>query len=374
MIGRLTGSLREAWRKRGWEPADHFRSRKDNGASNFELLFLRAGVMARAGDIEMAARLFADATTLEPTFAEAFEARGEILDVAGQRELASAAYEAARGARATLRPGAPDRHFALRQRGHFVAEINAYSTVLRSLKKNALPHLARGNAYLATGRPDKALADYDRALKLKPKLLDIMALRGEALSMLGHYQQAVQAFNACLAVRTGDAEALSGRAIAQMALGRIDEANADWRRQYELLAGRPSAQACVAMRLADYEEALAQVETALVKEPTDLYWRLYQMTARRRLGKVVGTAETLRVDDWPGPLLLLHASRVSSGEVLERADTAGRRAEALFQLGVLAHAQDRTSAERHWREVVESSAPSLIEHAAARNELARLGS
>ena len=115
--------------------------------------------MARAGDTAMAGRLYADAVVIEPTLAEAFEAHGEILDVVGQRDLSMKQYASARNARATLRPGTPDRHFALRQRGRFLAEIMAYEAVLRSLKKNALPHLARGNAYLAAGFPEKALAD-----------------------------------------------------------------------------------------------------------------------------------------------------------------------------------------------------------------------
>jgi hypothetical protein len=43
-------------------------------------------------------------------------------------------------------------------------------------------------------------------------------------------------------------------------------------------------------------------------------------------------------------------------------------------LGVLALAGNPAAARRHWGEVVERGAPALIEYAAARNELARLGS
>jgi hypothetical protein len=60
--------------------------------------------------------------------------------------------------------------------------------------------------------------------------------------------------------------------------------------------------------------------------------------------------------------------------VLTRADNEGRRAEALFQLGVIAWPQDREEAGRRWREVAAGTSPALIEHAAARHELARAGS
>ena len=373
-MGRLSNSLREAWRLRGIRSSLANKRSGETPASKADLLFLRARTMLRAGDWEMASRLFSDAAVADPTFAEALEARGELLDLKGQTEGAAMAYAAARKARALLRPRAPDRHFALRQRGQFVAEIMAYNAVLRSLKKNALPYLARGNAFLASGRPEKALADYDRALKLKPKLLDVGALRGEALLMLGQYRRALQTFDGALVVRANDFEALGGRAITRLALGQIGEANVDWRRQFDLLVGRAAARTCIALRLADYAVALSEVEAALIKEPADPYWQLYQMTARRRLGNAVVADEVPQTNVWPGPLLALHMGRISEDEVLMHADTADRRAEALFQLGVLAFARDSASAERYWREVVDRSAPSLIEHAAARNELVRLGS
>lgn len=322
----------------------------------------------------MAGRLYADAAALEPALAEAFEAHGELLDQRGQRELAARQYALARSVHKRLRPGAPDRHFVLRQRGRFVAEIMAYDAVVRSLSKKALPYIARGNAYLASGQPENALADYDRALRLKPNSPEIMTLKGEALSTLGRYQTALEAFDAALAARPNDAETLSGRAIARIALGQIDEANGDWRRQLDLLADRAAARACVALRLADYEAALAHLESALVKEPADPYWNLYHLTAQVRLGIAPGKSRPSQLEDWPGPLLALHRGQKSQEEVLARADTDCRRAEAHFQLGVMAFGRDRPSAERHWREVVERAAPSLIEYAAARNELSRLGS
>ena len=77
---------------------------------------------------------------------------------------------------------------------------------------------------------------------------------------------------------------------------------------------------------------------------------------------------------WPAPLLAFHAGQATEEAALARADTPGRRTEALFQLGVLALAGNPAAARRHWGEVVEHGAPALIEYAAARNELARLGS
>ena len=378
MLELLSERLRQAWQRRVsthyFFTYRNFMNGKQAAASSPDLLFLRARAMARSGELYMAQALYADAVKLEPTLAEAIESQGEVLDVKGHRALAVKKYQEARQVRAETRPGAPDRHFVLRQRGRFVAEIIAYDSVLTSLKKNTLPYLARGNAQLMAGRPELALADYDAALRLKRDIPEIIALKGEALSIMGRYLEALEAFDLALAGRADDAEALSGRAIARIALGRIAEANADWQRQFELLRDAPAARACVAMRLANYEMALPQLEGALLKEPADPYWRLYRLTAQRRLGASAVTAEASPPGKWPAPLLSFYAGNQNEDDVLKQADTADRRAEALFQAGVLVFDRDRTAAALHWREVVRIAAPSMIEHGAALNELSRLGS
>ena len=167
-----------------------------------------------------------------------------------------------------------------------------------------------------------------------------------------------------------------GRAIVRLALGRLDAADADWRRQLELVpTEQASARACVALRLADYEAALPELQRALEKEPADPYWRLYRLTALHRLGRTAGQpgVDGAAGDAWPGPLLALHAGQLSADDALTRADNDGRRAEALFQLGVFAYPQDREEARRRWQQVVDEAPPAMIEYAAARHELTRLG-
>lgn len=336
--------------------------------------FRRGRAEMRAGDSAAASKEFDRALSRLPDFADAVAARAEVLDVQGGSAAARGEYERARQMNSATRPGAPDRSYVFRRPGRFAFEIDAYDFVIRHKSDSTLLFIARGNALLAQGRSAEALENYERAFKLKPNLPEVSALKGEALSAMGRYEESLAAFDAALAAHSKDTETLNGRAIACMALRRVDEANEDFRRQFELLSGEHvSARAYVALRMADYQAALPEIECALAKKPTDPYWQLYRHTALRRLNRSNAPIEVPAGSFWPVPLLAFHAGRISEEEVLRRADTNDRRAEAAFQFAVAASTRDRHTLEKRWKEVVESGAPALIEYAAAQNELSRLG-
>ena len=345
---------------------------------NVEQLYLRAHANARIGKLEMSAQQFATVARVVPSFGDAFQGHGEILDRMGRFELASHNYDIARRLRQEVRRGPPDRCSVVRHRRTFAADIAAYTAVLRSRpsKQRALTYLARGNAYLASGHAKLALIDYGFVLRLAPKP-EVVALRAEALAMLGRYEEALGAFDAAIGARPRDAEMYGGRAIARLALGRLGQADDDWRQQLELLPlERTTARACVLLRLGDHAAALPEVRRAMKKEPSDPYWRLYHLTVMRLLGHIACSRDLEAVvgEPWPGPLLALHAGRLSVDETLKQADSAERRAEAMFQIGVACHERDREEARRWWARVIEASTPSAIEHAAACHQLAHFGS
>jgi len=329
----------------------------------------------RSGDIDGALAEFDKALSLAPGFADAVLARAELLDGQGRCDAARGEYDRARRLWSEMPAGAPDRRYLFRRRGHFAFEIEAYELVRSNVRNKILPQLAHGNALLVRGRAEEALDSYERALRIKPNLPELLALKGEALSALGRYEEAIQAFDTVLAAFPSDGETLNGRGIARMALGKLAEANDDWRRQLDLLPqAQSSARACVAMRQGNYEAAFHSFGLSLAKEPANPYWLLYRLTAGRLTGAPADPIASPGGTPWPGPLLALHAGQATEEDVLAQADTPCRRTEALFQLGVVALAGNPAAARRYWAELVEQGAPALIEYAAARNELARLGS
>lgn len=322
-------------------------------------LFRRGRLHMRAGDSADAIADFEQALQLLPDYAEAVAARAESLDMTGQVEAAGPEYERARRLWAAQRPGMPDRRYVFRRPGRFSFEVDSYELALQRIKTGAFPHLACGNALLVRGHPGEAIKCYDQALKIKQNDPNLVALKGEALLAMGRYREAIQAFDAALAANARDVESLSARAIAHMALGRIKKADDDWHRQLELLpVDQPAARACVALRLADYEAALPEFERAIAKEPAEPYWTLYRLTALKRLGRPIAGTELSPGEAWPACLIALHLGKATAEQVLAKADTRDRRAEAAFQLG-------------QWKDVIEQGTPSMIEYAAARHELAR---
>jgi len=336
----------------------------------------RDGVLkVRGGDVDGALAEFDKALDRAPGFADAVLARNELLDGQGRCEAARGEYERARQLWSEMPAGAPDRRYLFRRRGHFAFEIEAYELVRANVRNKILPQLAHGNALLVRGRAAEALDSYERALRIRPNLPELLALKGEALSALGRYEEAIQAFDSVLAACPADVETLNGRGIACMALGKLAEANDDWRRQLDLLPqAQSSARACVAMRQGNNEAAFHSFGLSLAKEPANAYWLLYRLTAGRLTGAPRDPIAAPVGAQWPAPLLALHAGQATEEDVLARSDTPCQRTETLFQLGVVALAGNPAAARRHWEEVVERGAPALIEYAAARNQLARLGS
>jgi tetratricopeptide (TPR) repeat protein len=326
-----------------------------------QALFRRGRHHMRAGELETAVEHFDRAVEALPDFGEAISARAECIDMLGRIEAARPQYDQARRIWAGERVGMPDRSYIYRQQGRISFEVESYALAVKHIKTGSFPLSASGNALLARGRAEEALQFYEQALKFKGKDKDpgVLSMKGEALSALGRHRQAIEVFTASLKGSPRSPETLSGRAIALAAQGKIDKANADWRAQLELLPeSQPAARACVALRLADYELALPELERAIKKAPDEPYWRLYRLTALKRLGRPIEGAEPPAGDAWPAPLFALLAGQATPEAVLEAATNDCRRTEALFQM-------------EKFREVTERAAPTLIEYAAARNELTR---
>jgi tetratricopeptide (TPR) repeat protein len=106
----------------------------------------------------------------------------------------------------------------------------------------------RGILHMREGRYQKALADYEKSIRLMPQLLESKVNLGAALYSLGRYQEALVALNEGIGTDSVDAKAIGyyNRALCHERLGDVQTAYEDFRRA---LAARP-----------DFELASKQLE------------------------------------------------------------------------------------------------------------------
>ncbi len=120
---------------------------------------------------------------------------------------------------------------------------------------------------------------------MNPKLVDVLALKGEALSALGRYEEAIKIFDGVLAAHPKDVDTLNARASP----GRRSDG---W--PTPTTTGAVSSTCCrrparrrASLRgdaHANYSAAFNEFGLAVAKEPNNPYWLLYRLTAARLAG------------------------------------------------------------------------------------------
>lgn len=96
-------------------------------------------------------------------------------------------------------------------------------------------HVNRGILHLRRGEVDRAIADFDMAMRIDPRQPEAYLNKGAALVRLNNPAEALRLFTVALDYDTQRPElAHFGRAIANEELGNVREAYNDYRRASEL--------------------------------------------------------------------------------------------------------------------------------------------
>jgi arylsulfatase A-like enzyme/Flp pilus assembly protein TadD len=94
--------------------------------------------------------------------------------------------------------------------------------------------VASANAYRAAGDFNGAIAELRAGLERRGDDEQMLALLGETLSLVGRHQEALAAFQGCLAVQPANPASHNNLGLALANLGRIDEAETAYRRASRL--------------------------------------------------------------------------------------------------------------------------------------------
>ncbi|MCC7485970.1 MAG: tetratricopeptide repeat protein [Burkholderiales bacterium] len=248
-------------------------------------------------------------------------------------------------------------------------------------------HFSRGVDWMGKGERDRAIADYDAAVRLDPGYADAYYNRGIAWSGKGDSARAVADFDAAIKLDPKDAAPYAARADEWAMRGDYGRALADYELAVKLKpkdgASVYFGRGRVHFYSGEYARALPDFEQALKLQPNE-YSALWIYLARRRAGGE--EAEPLLDRDtralrngWPTPLVLLYLGRTNVDSVMAAATDKDprRRLEQTCEAGFYV-AQwhllqaDRARAAALLKEVAAGCPGDMLEHGAARAELRRL--
>ena len=187
-------------------------------------------------------------------------------------------------------------------------------------------HHYRAIEWAAKNDYDRAIADYDIALKITPKFVDALYNRGSAWAHKGESDRAIADYDAAIALNPTDAAMLAARAVEWISKGDYARAVTD----YDAAIGLDPKSANAAFGrgraryyAGDFQRAVADMESAAKLEPSE-YTSIWLYVARKRAG-TAGAEERLDEEtraargSWPSPIVILYLGRTDADSVLAAA-------------------------------------------------------
>jgi lipoprotein NlpI len=211
----------------------------------------------------------------------------------------------------------------------------------------------RGVAYASMGEAEKAIADFDRALRLAPDHVFAHFNRGVALDSMGRYDDAIADFAAAIAYDPQSGAGYFYRGQANFHARHFAAAASDFERDLSLAP--------------NHALAIAWLYLANARRGRDAAAPLAQNAARIDLAR------------WPGPVIALYLGKLTAKQVMAAAINgdlgvqADRQCQAYFYSGeaaLLRHGA--AAAKRFFQQATQHCPLTLTESAGARAELMRL--
>ena len=119
-----------------------------------------------------------------------------------------------------------NRGYVYALEGNYDRAIEDYDRALRLDPDSSLIWNNRGLAWHRKGQDDRAIQDFDRAIRLNPTGAGV-ANRASSYSAMGQYDRAIEDFDRALSLKPDDADLLGNRCYAKASAGALAAALAD---------------------------------------------------------------------------------------------------------------------------------------------------
>ncbi|MEO8335550.1 MAG: tetratricopeptide repeat protein [bacterium] len=249
--------------------------------------------------------------------------------------------------------GLADSALASLRRGDTASGLKQLDDALAADSTSARAHRLRGDIARNRAEYDKALVDYDAAIRFKPDDAGIFVDRAMVHQAKGDYEPAIQDFDRAVTLRPNYALAFKNRGRTHFYMGHFKEAGED--------LGRGAA-----------------------LDSTNAYVAIWQHMAVKRNGgdnTAELTTQLAKTDPakWPAPVgqfylgKLTAAQLTAAGEKTDSPAQADQRCAVAFYVGESAlWNKQPADAKKRFEEAVASCPTSFTEYEGAQAELKRL--
>jgi lipoprotein NlpI len=279
-----------------------------------------------------------------------------------------------------------NRGYAYNTKGDPDRAIADFNEAIRINPKDAIAFNNRGYAYNAKGDLDRAIADYGEAIRIDPGDADAFTGRGIAYSAKGDNDRAIADYSEVIQLDPKDAKAFVSRGSAYSDRGDLDRAIADYNEAIRL---NPKSSLGYFARGRSYlfagsvEKALADFNQASAQNPKNAYLALWVDIANRRnklASRLAQASSQIDMTVWPAPVVRLFLDQMTPPAVLAAADDPnatkkkGQVCEANFYSAELSLTKGlKDEATRLFRLAASDCPRSFNEWDAANAELKALG-
>jgi tetratricopeptide (TPR) repeat protein len=214
--------------------------------------------------------VWAGASASAQTAQERAWCEGEDAVTIDQRiEGCSAVIKAGREKGEKLAEAFNTRGIGYRLKGEYERAIQDYNQAIRINAKFATAYNNRAIAYDTKGDYDRAIADYEQAIKLKPSA-ETYFNRGNAHLGKSHYDHAIDDYNQAIKLKPDFAAAFDNRCWARAVVGILKPALADCNQALRLMPNNPAtldSRGFVFLKMTNFDAAVSDYDAALRSDP-----------------------------------------------------------------------------------------------------------